>query len=267
MRIHAMSTGTVQLRHAFLYPKPGVRRQLGIFMRGPWVEQQFPIHCWAVEHDDRLILVDTGEVATANDVPFARFELTPDEELPGAMAGAGLSLDDVDTVVLTHMHGDHMDGAVHAKQPVLVNEPDLAFTKTAMARFFQRVLKQPLPLGVDWQTYTLDDGPFGGFEASKKLTEDGRVVIVSTPGHTVGHVSVICIDDEGRHVMLAGDTTDSLEQLLARRPDAVSPSAKVTVATIDRILAHAREHPTVYLPAHDAESAARLQSGELLAPR
>jgi N-acyl homoserine lactone hydrolase len=206
-------------------------------------------------------------VATAHDIPFARFRVTRDEELPGAMAGAGLSLDDVDTVVLTHMHGDHMDGAVHVKQPVLVHEPDLAFTKTAMARVMQRVLKQPVPTGIGWQTYTLGDGPFGAFESSKKLTDDGRVMIVSTPGHTVGHVSVICIDDEGRHVMLAGDTTDSLEQLLARRPDAVSPKASVTVATIDRILAHARDHPTVYLPSHDAESAARLQSGELLQPR
>lgn len=267
MQIHAMSTGAVQLRHAFLYARPGVRRQLGLFTGGPWVDQWFPIHCWVIEHDSRRILVDTGELATANDVPFARFKLTADEELPGALAGVGLSVDDIDTVVLTHMHGDHMDGAVHVKRPVMVHEPDMAFTRTAMARFMQRVLKQPVPEGVDWQTYTLDDGPFGAFTASRKLTDDGRVMIVATPGHTVGHVSVICVDDEGRHVMLAGDTTDSLEQLHARRPDAVSPKASVTVATIDRILAHAREHPTVYLPAHDADSVSRLQSSETLQPR
>jgi N-acyl homoserine lactone hydrolase len=267
MQIHAMSTGTVQLRHAFVYARPGIRRQFAIFAGSPWVQQQFPIHVWVIEHDDRRILVDTGEVATANNVPFARFTFGPEQELPGAMAGAGLSLDDVDTVVVTHMHGDHIDGAVHLKQPVLVHAPDLAFTKTAMARFFQRVLKQPVPAGVDWQPYTLDDGPFGGFAASRKLTDDGRVMVVSTPGHTVGHVSVICIDDEGRHVMLAGDTTYSLEQLLARRPDAVSPKASVTVATIDRILDHGHQHPTVYLPSHDLESVKRLEAGETLQPR
>ncbi len=267
MQIDAMSTGTVQLRHAFLHARPGVRRQLAIFTGSPWVDQQFPIHIWVIEHDGRRILVDAGEVATANDVPFARPDVKPDQELPGAMAAAGLALDDIDTVVLTHMHGDHMDGAVHITQPVLVHEPEVAFTKTAMARFFQRVLKQPVPAGVDWQAYALDDGPFGAFAASRKLTDDGRVMIVSTPGHTVGHVSIICIDDEGRHVMLAGDTTYSLEQLLARRPDAVSPKASVTVATIDRILDHGRRHPTVYLPSHDPETLKRLEAGQTLPQR
>jgi glyoxylase-like metal-dependent hydrolase (beta-lactamase superfamily II) len=79
-----------------------------------------------------------------------------------------------------------------------------------------------------------------------------------TPGHTPGHVSVLCIDDHGHHVPLAGDTTDTLEQLHARRPDWASPKPAITVQTIDRILAHAREHPLVYLPSHDLQSAARL---------
>ena len=60
-------------------------------------------------------------------------------------------------------------------------------------------------------------------------------------------------------MLLAGDATDSLEQLHARRPDAIAPKPKVYVQTIDRILAHGREHPTVYLPSHDPESAARLR--------
>jgi hypothetical protein len=62
-------------------------------------------------------------------------------------------------------------------------------------------------------------------------------------------------------VLLAGDATDTLEQLRARRPDAVGPKPAVSVATIDAILAHAREHPTVYLPTHDLESVARLEAG------
>jgi N-acyl homoserine lactone hydrolase len=83
-------------------------------------------------------------------------------------------------------------------------------------------------------------------------------VAVATPGHTPGHVSVICIDDAGRHVMLAGDATDTLEQLHSRRADAVAPDPEVHVATIDAILAHCAQHPTIYLPSHDPESGARL---------
>jgi hypothetical protein len=32
------------------------------------------------------------------------------------------------------------------------------------------------------------------------------------------------------------------------------------IETIDRILAHGRDHPTVYVPAHDRESATRLEA-------
>jgi glyoxylase-like metal-dependent hydrolase (beta-lactamase superfamily II) len=60
--------------------------------------------------------------------------------------------------------------------------------------------------------------------------------------------------------MLAGDATDTLEQLHARRPDAIAPKPAVSVATMDAILSHGRDHPTVFLPSHDPESSARLES-------
>jgi N-acyl homoserine lactone hydrolase len=257
MKIHALTTGTVRLKHAFLYARQNWRRQLDLLLPGPFSEPM-PIHCWAVEHADRLWVVDTGETAGVRDIPFARFDVAPDQELPAALTSAGLSIDDVDTVVLTHMHGDHMDGAVHLQGPVLVHEPDLAFTRTTAARVQQRVLRQPVPAGVEFQPFNLDGGPFGAFARSHSLSEDGRIVIVPTPGHTVGHVSVICVDDDGHHVMLAGDTTDSVEQLRALRADAVSPKPAVTVESMRTILAHAEKHPTVYLPSHDPETVARL---------
>jgi glyoxylase-like metal-dependent hydrolase (beta-lactamase superfamily II) len=126
----------------------------------------------------------------------------------------------------------------------------------------RRVLRQPLPPGFAPEPYALDDGPFGAFPRSRKLSDDGRIVIVDTAGHTSGHVSVLCVDDSGQHVLLAGDATDSLEQLHARRADAVAPDTQVHVATLETILAHCAEHPTVYLPSHDPGSAGRLQAGE-----
>jgi N-acyl homoserine lactone hydrolase len=84
------------------------------------------------------------------------------------------------------------------------------------------------------------------------------VAAIATPGHTPGHISVICVDDSGRHVMLAGDVTDSLEQLQARRADAIGPDPGTHVAALKTILAHCAKHPTVYLSSHDPESAARL---------
>jgi glyoxylase-like metal-dependent hydrolase (beta-lactamase superfamily II) len=263
LRIHALTTGTVSCKHAFLFASTGPMRQARLFMPGEF-SAPLPIHAWVVEHEGRRILVDTGETAAARDVPFARFSVGTDDELPAALSRAGMTLEEIDEVVVTHMHGDHIDGAVHLRRAVLVHDAELAYARSAVSRFFQRVLRQPIPTGVTFEPMKLDGGPFGAFEASRPLTPDGRVIAVATPGHTPGHISVLCIDDEGRHVLLAGDATDTLEQLRARRHDAVGPKPAVSVATIDRILAHAREHPTVFLPSHDPDSAARLRDGTTL---
>ncbi len=157
-----------------------------------------------------------------------------------------------------------MDGAIHLNRPVLVQDAELDYAHSALSRVFAKVLRQPIPTGVDFRPVALDDGPFGAFAASRTLTADGRVVAVSTPGHTPGHISIVAIDDQERHVFIAGDATDSLEQLIARHADAIGPKPKVYVETIDKILAHGRAHPTIYLPSHDPDSAARLDNGTTL---
>jgi glyoxylase-like metal-dependent hydrolase (beta-lactamase superfamily II) len=259
MRIHALTTGMVGLKRAFLFAREGWRRQLDLFLPGAWCAP-VPIHCWAIEHAGRVVLVDTGETAEVHNTPFARFVVSAQEELPAALAGVGLATTDVDKVALTHMHGDHMDGTVHIDMPVLVHGPELSFSRTPGARAMQRILRQRVPRNVEFQPMSLDDGPFGSFPRSRVLTDDGRIVVVDTAGHTPGHVSVICVDDDGNHVLLAGDATDTLEQLRSLRVDAVSPEPAVSINAMRTILEHARGHPTVYLPSHDPESIARLNS-------
>lgn len=257
MRIHALQTGTVSVKHSFLFPSAGLRRQLDLFLPGDWSDQ-LPIYCWAIEHEGVLRLVDSGETAAARSVPFARFEVTREQELPAAMDAVGLRLDDVSEVVLTHAHGDHVDGLVHLRSRVIAHEAELVYLASAFPRAMRRILRQPLPPGFAPQPFALDGGPFGAFTRSRSLSADGRIVAVGTPGHTPGHVSVICIDDSERHVMLAGDATDSLEQLQALRADAIAPDPKTHVATLEAIVAHCAQHPTIYLPSHDPDSAARL---------
>jgi glyoxylase-like metal-dependent hydrolase (beta-lactamase superfamily II) len=263
MKIHCLTTGTVRVKRSFLVPAKGLRRQLNLFLPDAWSEP-LPIHCWAIEHDGVLRLVDTGETAAVRNVPFARFEVSSEQELPGALAAVGLRLEDVSEVILTHAHGDHHDGLIHLGGRAMVNEAELSYANGAFSRVMRRVMRQPLPAGFAPRPFALDDGRFGAFSASRALSEDGRIVAVATPGHTPGHISVICIDDEGRHVMLAGDVTDNLEQLQALRADAIGPDPKVHVATLERITAHGRERPTVFLPSHDPGSAARLEGSIVL---
>jgi N-acyl homoserine lactone hydrolase len=262
MRIHALTTGAVRVKQAFLHPSLGARRQLDLFLPGPWSEP-LPIHCWAIEHEGRLLLIDSGEVATVRNVPFARFDVTREQELPAAFAAAGLPLTDVAEVVLTHHHGDHVDGLVHVEAPVRINEAELRFMAEPFSRVMRRILRQPPPPRFAPRPFALEDVAFGAFSRSRRLSDDGRIVAVPTPGHTPGHISVICVDDAGRHVMLAGDATDTLEQLHARRADAIAPDPRQHVATLETILAHCAVQPTVYLPSHDPESADRL-AGSIL---
>ena len=257
MKIHALTTGTVRVKHSFLFPSSGARRQLDLFLPDSWSEP-LPIHCWAIEHERVLRLIDTGETAAVRNVPFARFDVTRAQELPGAMAAAGLELSDVAEVVLTHAHGDHIDGLVHVGTRVLINEDELRFLNAPFSRVMRRVMRQPLPAGFAPEPITFEGGSFGAFPRSHALSEDARIVAVETPGHTPGHISVICVDDAGNHVMLAGDATDTLEQLQALRADAIGPDPKVHIATLETIQAHRELHPTIYLPSHDPESAARL---------
>lgn len=265
MEIHVLTTGTAEVKESFLHAASGLRRQLNLFLPGPFAAP-LPIHCFVVEHDGRRLLIDTGEVHTAPDIAFVRFHVAPEDELPHQLQKLGLTTADIDQVVLTHLHGDHMDGAVHLDCPILAHDEEIAYANTFLVKVvFGKALKQGLPEGVTFEPYALDDGPFGAFARSKKLTDDGRIVAVATPGHTPGHVGIVCIDDAERHILFAGDATDTLEQLKDRRHDAVGPKPKVNVATIDTILEHARRHPTVFVPSHDPESAQRLADRTLLA--
>src|SRR5258705_1432364 len=98
MKIHALTTGAVRVKHSFLFPSRGARRQLDLFLPGEFSDP-LPIHCWAIEHEGVLRLVDTGETAAARNAPFAHMEVTRDQELPGAMAAAAVRLKDASETV------------------------------------------------------------------------------------------------------------------------------------------------------------------------
>jgi N-acyl homoserine lactone hydrolase len=72
------------------------------------------------------------------------------------------------------------------------------------------------------------------------------------------------VEDRETTHFLAGDTSYDERLMLAGRIDGVSADDDVAGATLRAIRRSARERPTVYLPTHDAESAARLASRRLV---
>ncbi len=185
MRIHALQTGAVQVKNAFLCPQPGLSGRLRLLLPGTFAAPM-PIHCWLIEHDDCRILVDTGETAGVRNLPFARYQVSSRDELPHALGRVGLTPTDLDIVIVTHLHSDHADGAVHVRGPVLVGDVEWRAAHSIAGRIAQRLTRAPIPTGVDFEPITLSDGPFGAFAASRRLTKDGRVLAVATPGHTAG---------------------------------------------------------------------------------
>ena len=235
-------------------------------MTGPWTEP-LPLLAWAVEHDEGLLLIDTGERADVRDTRFSRFDVRPDDEIVPRLRALGLDPGDVTTVVLTHLHGDHVNGVAAFKHArVLVSAAELRFAKTLQGRFGRRLAHQALPTGFAPTAVDFERPAIGAFSASHAVVQRGDVIMVPTPGHTPGHSAVLVIEDN-LHRLIAGDVTYYQAQLLDIHVDGVSPKPAVARETMRAILRHAEMHPTVYLPSHDAESPIRLTGNSLLAPR
>ena len=65
-----------------------------------------------IKEDDRLTLVDTGLGNKQNEKFFAHYYRHGDDTLDGSLARHGFHRDDITDVFLTHLHFDHVGGAV-----------------------------------------------------------------------------------------------------------------------------------------------------------
>ncbi|GAA3336920.1 hypothetical protein GCM10020358_11330 [Amorphoplanes nipponensis] len=123
--------------------------------------------------------------------------------LPDEVAAAGIAAEEVEAIVLTHLHTDHIGWAVPADSPyrnarVIVQRAEVAAFAAARQ---EAAMLQPLR-------------EQGRLQVVDGDTELGRGVrILATPGHTPGHQSVL-VDDGDESVLITGDLLVHAVQLL-----------------------------------------------------
>jgi len=161
-----------------------------------------------VQDGRRNILVDTGIIppdeACAHHHPCAQ---TSEQQPVHALERVGVSPDDVDTVVLTHLHWDHAANVdLFPNAAVYVQRDEL------------RYARDPLPVhrGAYDQTTVVDcadqpdtDPPYLSFRNTPSLIDGDinltdHVTILATPGHSPGSQSVL-VRTESHRILLPGD--------------------------------------------------------------
>ncbi|HEX5468250.1 MAG TPA: N-acyl homoserine lactonase family protein [Gaiellaceae bacterium] len=267
-KIHAIQTGTVAVTAAW---REGVghgrRRLLHTILDQEWTAP-LPIYAFAIEHSEGVIVVDTGEDARASQpgyfprwhpgVRAFREWVEPQQEIGPQLERLGIRPRDVRWVVMTHLHTDHAGGLHHfPDNEILVTRAELEFAAGFRGRSRGYVANKHWPASFDPRVLELEPEPLGPFPESLPLTDAGDVVIVPLPGHTPGQIGVLI--EQGDHtVLLAGDSSYTEDSMLRGRADGVGADDREEQITHERIRAYAADNPTVYLVAHDPETAVRL---------
>lgn len=70
------------------------------------------MRCLLIEQGDRLVLIDTGIGNKQDEKFFGHYYLHGEDTLEGSLQKKGFSLADVTDVFLTHLHFDHVGGAI-----------------------------------------------------------------------------------------------------------------------------------------------------------
>jgi glyoxylase-like metal-dependent hydrolase (beta-lactamase superfamily II) len=167
--------------------------------------------CFVVRASDRVVLVDTG-VGGAG-AAGAEWIGTPGR-LPQELAAAGVEPEEVELVLLTHLHLDHVGW-------------NLAWDGDRPRPLFPRA--RYLVQRADWESFAAegDDNDREAFERCVRPLQtlgvaelldgdrvlDPELTVLHTPGHTPGSQSLLVRSGDGPAVLLWGDVANHPAQV------------------------------------------------------
>jgi glyoxylase-like metal-dependent hydrolase (beta-lactamase superfamily II) len=214
-----------------------------------------------------VILIDTGFHRDAREnlrkdfgVPMSLLmrNLRPaPEPFDEQLRELGLEPESIQSVVMTHLHVDHTSGVrLLPRAQFTISRPEwqAAQARSAAARGYMRHHLPP-EQRVRFVDLSSDGAPFGPFQKTLDLLGDGTLRLVSTPGHTKGHMSLLVRGAAQADVLLAGDAAYTLRNIregllpmLTTDDDASRQSLREIKAFMDA------EPAAIVVPTHDPDA-------------
>jgi N-acyl homoserine lactone hydrolase len=185
-----------------------------------------PVATTVLIRGERTIVVDPGN-----------HHLAAYGILGRALARFGLTTADVDLVIATHSHHDHLASlAPFAGKELLLGAGEIAYARQVYGA-------------------TPTDAHLGRMvTVTEAAAEDGYSVmpgvsVVATPGHTPGHLSVL-VETDGERIVVTGDTTMTRSEYESGQFSHWYDAAQreQLAASRERLMAW---RPTLVLPGHD----------------
>jgi glyoxylase-like metal-dependent hydrolase (beta-lactamase superfamily II) len=229
--IHAVDTGTSTLDASMLTYTAGV----GTIVRIPRV-------IWVVR-GPTTIVVDTSVPPGSRPSEFIGevLDRTLDQEPANALRLAGLDPNDVEYVVLTHLHWDHAGNCdLFPEATVLVQDDELRYA-IAPGRFFRKAFLAPSS-GWGIPPYLVPN--LQTVKGERELLPGLR--IVRAPGHTPGSQALV-VDTEHGSFAIAGDAICTYDNVDRDLPPGYHVDVDASMDSLDALRAAA----DYLLPSHD----------------
>jgi N-acyl homoserine lactone hydrolase len=163
----------------------------------------------------------------------------------------------VRSVVMTHLHVDHTSGMrllPNAQFTISVREWASARGRFAAARGY---VPHHFPPEERVRLVDLERAgePFGPFRRSLDLLGDGTMRLLSTPGHTKGHLSVLLRLVGGQMVMLVGDAAYTLRSIREGLLPMFTDNDETSQRSLQELKAFTEAEPeAIVVPSHDPDA-------------